>query len=1635
MEEMTEDNVDVEMTPQRILKASKGELEELAKEYDLEVSTKASKDELQLLLLDRLQFLSQTERESLPPSPEGSVPSPGLGVDDFKLRELELSERKLKFEMEKEQREADEKQREREEREREREERREREKYEREREERDREEKRMEREWQREEREREREARLYQTEREDRANAMRFEHELKMRQLEIERRDVRRENDDDESINLSKYQGVPKFSEEAVDEFFGTFERQAESLRWPKARWPVILGSVVTGKAQLVYNTLPPEEVREYDKLKAEILKRYALTPEAYRQQYMKCRKADKQSYKEFASSLKGAQEKWMKSMGAGDEVGTKVVGLELLEKFKRTLPSNIRMYLQERKVEDLFEAATLADNYQLIHEQEYGKKKWGGEAKPSAKAERGESQVAKPESRDRDRQENRGSPTGPPKCYNCGKLGHMARSCWAKNPKSEQKGRISLVVDQGVVDDSVQAERVMCSAVQVVEDSFAPFTSVGEVKVGGESIPVVVLRDTGASLTVVRSGAIPGVEQIFTGKKVKISGVEGKMKEIPLGKVELSTREFVGEAYVGISPRLPVPGVDLLVGNDLAKGRVAVSGPERGAAATISAETLTSVGTRDSPTETESGPSQGRTRSKKGKKVSKNGRGETSHNPTGVEIPEELPFSIGVLTRSARKRLRVSKRSDTFANSSHGDEERDETELSVPEVEGDDINMCPSGVERNGGVSSLVREQQDDSSIADLYAEAEQEVEGDESPGVFLRNGVLMRRSRPLRAPATDSWRLDYQIVVPQRRREGIVELAHNSHLGSHLGFKKTYHRVKKHFFWPGMTKDIRKACSRCVVCQRSGKKGQDVPKVKLKPIPVVEEPFSRVVMDCVGPLPRSKKGHQYLLTIMCMATRYVEAVPLRNITAKTVVEAMIRFFTTFGLPKEVQTDQGTNFMSGVFNQALKDLEIKHVVSSPYHPESQGALERFHHTLKEMLRCYCDGDPRHWPNGVPFVLFAVRDSVQESLGFSPFELIFGHDVRGPLKMMKEKWMNDHGKEENVVAYQSEMKERLRRAVECAREHLGEAKERMKVWYDRKAKDRVYEPGDQVLVLLPSLQNPLMARYTGPFKVRKRVGEVTYVIETPEGRRKTKLCHANMLKRYRASEGVNESLPVSVVVMDEKTEEEKQWEKEVEGKYAEEPLLTNTKCLRDMGEKLQHLGEGERAQLERLLDRYKNLFPDVPRQTQMTQHDLKLVEPGTRPIKQHAYRVDTLKKEVLKKEVQFLLENQLIEPSSSEWSSPCILVKKPDGSWRMCTDYRKVNAVTKSDSYPIPRIDDCIDSVGHARFVTKIDLLKGYYGIPLTEEAKQMSAFVTPEGLYQYRVLPFGLKGAPATFQRMMNDILRGIPNCQAYLDDVVVYSDTWGEHMMLLEDLFKRLNDANLTVNLVKSEFGQATVKYLGFEVGSGKVRTLEEKVEAITKMPRPENRRGVRRFLGMVGYYRKCCKNLAEINLPLTELLQKDKTFRWTEQCQQAFDRLKLLLKSNPILLAPDTKRQFELMVDSSEQTMGAVLMQKGEDGDLHPVAYYSKKFLTYQRNYSTVEKEALGLVSALIHFEVYLRHPAHEVVVHTDHNPLVFLQNTKGKNQRLLRWSLLLQEFPLKIVHVSGKDNVLADTLSRC
>ncbi len=242
------------------------------------------------------------------------------------------------------------------------------------------------------------------------------------------------------------------------------------------------------------------------------------------------------------------------------------------------------------------------------------------------------------------------------------------------------------------------------------------------------------------------------------------------------------------------------------------------------------------------------------------------------------------------------------------------------------------------------------------------------------------------------------------------------------------------------------------------------------------------------------MGPLPRTKSGNQFLLTIMCVSTRFPEAIPMRKITAPAVVKALVKFFSLFELPKVIQTDQGTNFMSRTFAQVADQLNITHCFSSAYHPESQGTLECFHQTLKSMLksRAYCLEFEKEWDDGVHLLLFAAREVVQESTGFSPADLVFAHNVRGPLKLLRENWLNE-SKAQNLLDYVSSFRYKLHRACELATQNLTAAQSKMKGWFDKKAIVRQFKPGDKVLVFLPIPGSSLQARYSGPYVIEKTI--------------------------------------------------------------------------------------------------------------------------------------------------------------------------------------------------------------------------------------------------------------------------------------------------------------------------------------------------------------------------------------------------------------------------------------------------------------------------------------------------------------------------------------------------------------
>lgn len=1409
---------------------------------------------------------------------------------------------------------------------------------------------------------------------------------------------------------------VPPFKETEVDKYFPHFERVATSLGWPKNVWTLLLQCVLTGKAQEVYSALTPEEGLDFDIVKSAILRAYELVPEAYRQKFRSLRdkKPEGQTWVEFASVLEGHFDRWCLSLKVDDFVSLR--SMMILEEFKNCCPEVVTTYLNEKSVREVSKAAILADEFVITHKKSFVDK-------PTVRSDKGASTSLKTASSDSSKQSSgfpkSGSNQGEtdrkdrPVCSYCKKLGHSMINCYSlKRKNAKPTGLVSTAIPSSALQTNLSQPRV-----ENVMDDYTPFFIDGWVSLTADSetrVPVKVLRDTGAAQSLVLDSVLPFSDSTALGSSVLLKGVEMGCEPAPLHSVHINSPLVTGQVVVALRPSLPFEGISVILGNDLAGGRI------------LAHPRVTLVPMLEAPDELAQRfpqvfPSCAVTRA-----MSK-------------RLSEDIPCTL-----TEMKQPRAVELSETFMHDLESmipKPKEVETCVSVPDVplglesvtKAEKMEPVVSQVSA-GDITvpreHLKAEQRKDPSLSPLFEESSENV-SEMASGYFLKDGVLMRKWCSPSVPLQDEWCHVFQVVVPTMFRSEILKMAHDGTMAGHLGVNKTYDRILRNFFWPGLKKDVVAYCKSCHICQLAGKPNQTIPVSPLLPIPAFDQPFSRVLVDCVGPLPRTKSGNQFLLTIMCASTRFPEAIPLRTITARTVLKHLVKFFTFVGLPKTVQSDQGTNFMSKVFNQVLEQLGVSHCHSSAYHPESQGALERFHQTLKSMLRAYTLEFKKDWDEGVPLMLFAVREVVQESLGFSPAELVFAHTVRGPLKLMQEKWLSDDSPPQNLLDYVCQFRYRLSKACEIASANLQASQRKMKSWYDKKAKTRSFAPGDKVLVFLPLPGSSLQARYSGPYTVLRKVNDLDYVIATPDRRKGSRLCHINMLKEYCSRVDATSSETESPVPVLTCVPAEDKSVVEDLGSCAPGRRLNNTEVLADLDAYLSHLSDMERTTLSDLLRSHVSLFSDDPRQTTLITHDIDVGD--ALPVKQHPYRVSPEKRALLQKEVTYMTEHGIAEPSYSAWSSPCILVPKPDGTYRFCTDYRKVNSLTKVDSFPLPRMDDCVDRVGAAKYVSKLDLLKGYWQVPLSERAKEISAFVTPDGLWSYSVMAFGMKNAPSTFQRLVNKVLAGLPNCEAYLDDLVVYSSSWEEHLTQLAAVFRRLSRANLTVNLAKCEFVKATVTYLGKIVGQGQVRSVRAKVEAIDNFPIPHDRKALRRFLGMAGYYRSFCRNFSDVVSPLTTLLSPKVPFVWTPECQQAFEGAKSLLATTPVLAAPDFTKPFKLAIDASDTGAGAVLLQDSPEGVELPVCFFSRKFNRHQRNYAVVEKEALALVLAVAHFEVYLC-SSKPILVYTDHNPLVFLQRLGKTNQRLLRWSLALQSFPLVIQHIRGRDNLLADALSR-
>ena len=459
-----------------------------------------------------------------------------------------------------------------------------------------------------------------------------------------------------------------------------------------------------------------------------------------------------------------------------------------------------------------------------------------------------------------------------------------------------------------------------------------------------------------------------------------------------------------------------------------------------------------------------------------------------------------------------------------------------------------------------------------------------------------------------------------------------------------------------------------------------------------------------------------------------------------------------------------------------------------------------------------------------------------------------------------------------------------------------------------------------------------------------------------------------------------------------------------------------------------------NMDQYQRGALEELVREFSDVFSTGKQDLGRTDLVYHSINTGNQdPIKQAPRRLPIHYKQEVGKMLEEMQQQGVIEPSNSPWASPVVLVRKKDGSLRFCIDYRKLNKVTRKDSYPLPRVDDLLDSLSDAQWFSTLDLRSGYWQVEIDPGDREKTAFSTQNGLFQFRVMPFGLCNAPSTFQRLMELVLAGLSweVCLAYLDDVVIFGRTWEEHLERLRIVLIRLREAHLKLHPKKCQFFRKCIVFLGHVISNSGVSTDPEKISSIVNWPTPTNVTELRSFLGLASYYRRFICRFAEVAAPLHRLQEKAISFQWSEQCNTAFETLKRRLSSAPVLAFPRSSDTFILDTDASEHGIGAVLSQN-QHGVERVIAYGSRTLTKSERNYCVTRRELLALIYFLRHFRSYLL--GRPFIVRTDHAALKWIQQFKEPEGQIARWLEYLQEFDFQTEYRPGKWHGNADALSR-
>ena len=717
---------------------------------------------------------------------------------------------------------------------------------------------------------------------------MELEHEMKvkemeshnaiqMKQMELKLKELENKNKGDNKtpFDVTRHMKiVPEFRESEVDQFFQHFEKTASLHSWPKEHWTLLVQHKFIGKAREIYASLRSDQSNDYEFVKQQILKGYQFVPEYYRQKFRSERKSgDEETHVEFARKQEQSFDQWLLAKDV-DSSFEKLRELVLIEQFRNCTHDDIKVYLDENKVENLQDAATKADEYYMTHKSKMTNPKSNQNFKPKFQARNGKNYGEVQKGRV-DTTEYRYSSTKDSKpmlkCYHCNKVGHKKADCWQltgnKSFDKSKKGVGCTTMFIGKSDEAVGGvgpPKIEIKHADEVSDEFRPFVSNGTVSLdaNSEEVPVKIVRDTGSGQSMILEGTLGLNENSATGNHVLIQGIGMEISKVPLHRVNLRSSLVSGSVQLGVRKELPIKGVEILLGNDLAGDRVHVE--------PIVSDQPSIEDTEDLDIDIFPSCAVTRAMSRKAAHEEQLIRSDSlmlDKNPNVVNTCGERD--------SQENEDHIYDLENTFLTNGVEDTISSDHEDHVDQQLNDVISR-----------EELIKQQNLD---PDLVRTADRAVTMDEMHNeavcFYRQHGVLLRKYRPPESKVDEDFDVLHQIVVPSVYRSEVLSVGHDSPMSGHLGVRKTRDRILQHFWWPSLRRDVALYCRSCHTCQVVGKPNQKVQQAPLKPIPAFDEPFSQVIIDCVGPLPRTRSGNQYILTIMCAATRFPEAIPLRNI------------------------------------------------------------------------------------------------------------------------------------------------------------------------------------------------------------------------------------------------------------------------------------------------------------------------------------------------------------------------------------------------------------------------------------------------------------------------------------------------------------------------------------------------------------------------------------------------------------------------------------------------------------------------------------------------------------------------------------------------------------------------------